>query len=324
MILVTGGAGYIGSHTNRILNDHDLDTIVFDNLSTGHKKYVKWGEFVLGDLTCRSHLELCFDNYEIDSVIHFAASAYVGESIVDPEKYYINNVYGTINLLNVMRKFGIKRIVFSSSCATYGTPDTLPITEETNQNPINPYGRSKLMIEQILKDYDHAYGIKHINLRYFNAAGADAAYGIGEDHLPETHLIPLAIEVAMGTEASLKVFGNDYPTVDGTCIRDYVHVNDLARAHYLALKYLDRTKKSNSFNLANSRGYSIKEIINVTEKISGRKINFSEVSRRIGDPPTLVGSYKKINNFMGWEPVYKKLDDIILSAWIWHQQKSHN
>jgi UDP-glucose 4-epimerase len=321
MILITGGAGYIGSHTNRLLSNHNLETLVYDNLSTGHRKFVKWGEFVLGDLSCQSQLELCFKNHKIDSVIHFAASAYVGESVVDPGKYYNNNVSGTINLLNVMRKFGTKLIVFSSSCATYGIPDALPITEETAQIPINPYGRSKLMIEQILKDYDRAYGIKHINLRYFNASGADAKHGLGEEHLPETHLIPIAIEVAMAKRAVLQIFGNDYPTEDGTCIRDYVHVNDLARAHCLVLDYLKRTKKSDSFNLANSRGYSIKEIIDTTEKISGRKINFLEVSKREGDPPILVGSYKKINKLLGWTPKWRKLEDIITSAWNWHQQE---
>lgn len=318
MILIVGGAGYIGSHVNKLLNFYGYKTVVFDNLIYGHREFVKWGEFVLGDLSNKEQLRLCFRKYPIVAVMHFAAFAYVGESVIDPAKYYINNVSNTLNLLEVMREFGVQYFIFSSTCATYGIPKEIPITEQHPQNPINPYGKSKLMIEQILKDYDNAYGIKHINLRYFNAAGADPDCEIGECHEPETHLIPLALEVAAGRKDYIEIFGTDYDTPDGTCIRDYIHVNDLAIAHILALEYLLKENKSDSFNLGSEKGFSVREVIETVRKVTGKDIKVVESERRAGDPPVLVASSQKAKEILKWSPQFDRLETIIETAWKWH------
>ncbi|MFH1026086.1 MAG: UDP-glucose 4-epimerase GalE [Nitrospirota bacterium] len=321
-ILVTGGAGYIGSQTNKALNRAGCETVVFDNLVYGHKEHVKWGEFILGDLSDREQIRQCFRKYPIRAVMHFGAFAYVGESVVDPGKYYRNNVVNTLNLLDVMRESGVKYFIFSSTCATYGVPVSLPITEKHPQRPVNPYGKSKLMIEEILKDYDTAYGIKHINLRYFNAAGADPEGEVGELHDPETHLIPLVMYAALGKNEDVKLFGTDYPTKDGTCIRDYIHVADLADAHIKALEYLEATGKSDSFNLGNGSGYSVREVIDTVRKISGREFRVIEERRRDGDPPVLVGSSERAGKILRWKPEYTDLVGIVETAWRWHR-KNH-
>lgn len=321
-ILIVGGAGYIGSHVNKLLSSLGYKTIVFDNLSCGHKEFVKWGEFILGDLSDKEQLKLCFRKYSILAIMHFSASAYVEESVRNPAKYYINNVSNTLNLLETMREFGVKYFVFSSTCATYGIPMEIPITEEHPQNPINPYGRSKLMIEQILKDYEHAYGIKHINLRYFNAAGADPDLEIGEWHEPETHLIPIVLEVAFGKREYVSIYGTDYDTPDGTCIRDYIHVCDLASAHILALEFLMRENKSESFNLGTGSGFSVREVIEVARRVTKREIRVVEADRRPGDPPVLIASSQKAIDILKWRPKFSELEFIIETAWKWYLKKS--
>ena len=258
MILIAGGAGYIGSHANKILNKQGYETVVYDNLSRGHREFAKWGHFVLGDLADKDQLRLCFKTYPIEAVMHYCAFCYVGESVDYPAEYYRNNVVNTLNLLDVMVEYGLKYFIFSSTCATYGNPLKIPMTEDHPQQPINPYGKSKLMVEQILKDYDAAYGIRHVCLRYFNAAGADPEGEIGEWHEPEPHLIPLALQVAAGQREHLQIYGTDYETPDGTCIRDYIHINDLAAAHLLALEYLQKGAPSDAFNLGNGTGFSVK------------------------------------------------------------------
>ncbi len=318
MILITGGAGYIGSHTNKILSKKGYKTVVFDNLERGSIKLVKWGNFIKGDLRNIEDIRNTFKKYKFNAVIHFAAYAYVGESVEFPDKYYENNVLGTLNLLKVMKEFGVKNIIFSSSCATYGIPEKVPISENTPQNPINPYGRSKLFSENIIKDFEQSYGIKYIILRYFNAAGADTEGEIGEIHNPETHLIPLTIFAAIGLIEKLNVFGNDYPTKDGTCIRDYIHVSDLAEAHVKALEYLLREKKSDIFNVGIGVGFSILDIIKTVNKISNKKINYIFVERRPGDPSILIASNKKIKKILNWQPKFIKIEDIIKSAYNWH------
>ncbi|MCX7642180.1 MAG: UDP-glucose 4-epimerase GalE [Elusimicrobiales bacterium] len=318
MILIVGGAGYIGSHVNKYLAKKNIKTIVFDNLITGHIDFVKWGKFYKGDLANKDDIEKVFKENKIEAVMHFSAFAYVGESVKEPAKYYINNVINTINLLEVMRKYKVKYFIFSSTCATYGNPIKIPIDENHQQNPVNPYGRSKFMIEQILSDYDKAYGIKYINLRYFNAAGADTDCEIGERHEPETHLIPLAIYNAIGLNESLTVFGTDYPTFDGTCIRDYIHVNDLAHAHWLALEYLKSKEISDSFNLGNGNGFSVKQIIDVVEKISKKKLNIIYGTRREGDPPVLVANSDKAKKILNWTPFFTDIFEIVETAYNWH------
>jgi UDP-glucose 4-epimerase len=320
MILIVGGAGYIGSHVNKELNKRGYKTVVFDNLIYGHKEFVKWGEFVLGDLNNKEHIRLVFEKYPIDAVMHFAAFAYVGESVIHPEKYYINNVLNTLNLLSIMKEYNVNKFIFSSTCATYGIPEELPITENHTQNPINPYGQSKLMIERIINDYDKAYGFKYITLRYFNAAGADIDVEIGELHNPETHLIPLVLDVAMGKRENIKIYGTDYNTSDGTCIRDYIHVLDLADAHILSLEYLLKGGKSDVFNLGNGKGYSVKEVIQAARKITCRDIKVVETTRRIGDADVLIGSSKKAENVLWWKPKFFDVDTIIRTAWNWHQK----
>lgn len=323
MILVCGGAGYIGSHVNKELHREGYDTVVFDNLIYGHREAVKWGAFIEGDLANVDDIEGIFQKYQIDAVCHFAAFAYVGESIEEPEKYYGNNVANTLNLLKVMKRHGCKKIVFSSTCATYGEPEHVPITEDMPQNPVNPYGASKLMVERILKDYEKSYGMNYIVLRYFNAAGADPDGEIGESHNPETHLIPLVLDTAGGGRRSVKVFGNDYDTRDGSCIRDYIHVHDLAKAHILALRHLESGKESGCFNLGSERGISVFEVIESVKRITGRDITVEPVRRRPGDPGELVGSSERARMVLGWYPIYADIDEIVRHAWYWHEHKQY-
>ena len=319
-VLVTGGAGYIGSHTCKMLSQCGYIPVVYDNLIYGHKEAVKWGPFEEGDILDTDRLTQVFRQYNPDAVVHFAAFGYVGESVVDPGKYYTNNVTGTINLLEVMRKVGCEKIVFSSTCATFGVPESLPITEATAQNPINPYGWSKLMIEQILADYDTAYGIKHVALRYFNAAGADSDGETGEDHTPETHLIPIVLDAASGKREKIVVYGEDYPTADGTAVRDYIHVMDLADAHVRSLEMLQETGVSDQFNLGSETGTSVKEIIDITESVCALNVPYEYGPRRDGDPPVLVANAAKAKRVLGWEPRYSDTTTIIKTAFEWHSR----
>lgn len=323
MILVTGGAGYIGSHINQMLARKDYETIVFDNLVYGNPEAVKWGVLEIGDLADKKRLDGIFKKYKIDGVFHFAAYAYVGESVVKPSKYYNNNVTNTLHLLDAMVEHGVKNIVFSSTCATYGIPDCMPITEETEQCPINPYGASKLMIERILSDYHSAYGLNYCCLRYFNAAGADPDGEIGESHMPETHLIPLILATAAGNRDSIKVFGTDYPTRDGSCIRDYIHVVDLAYAHLYAMKYLQKGGESTCMNLGNCVGNSVLEVIHAAEEVTGKDISKVMETRRPGDPPILVGDARKAELLLGWKPRYSDIRVILEHAWKWYCNKKY-
>ncbi len=317
-VLVTGGAGYIGSHTCKALSKAGYLPVAYDNLIYGHRDFVKWGPFEEGDITDSKRLAEVMKKYKPDAVLHFAAFAYVGESIERPDKYYRNNVVGSLTLLEAMKSQGLHKIVFSSSCATYGNPLSLPLAENHIQNPLNPYGQSKLIVEQMLKDFDRAYGIKSIALRYFNAAGADPDCELGEDHCPETHLIPLIIYTALRIRPKITVFGNDYPTPDGTCIRDYIHVTDLAEAHVLALKKLEADPESGAYNLGNGLGYSVKEIIETTEHVIGGKIPTEIGPRRPGDPDRLVSEPRKAIKELGWKPQYGDIKTILHHAWKWH------
>lgn len=322
-VLVCGGAGYIGSHINKLLNSNGYDTVVFDNLIYGHREAVKWGEFVQGDLADIEALEEVFTKYHIDAVFHFAAYAYVGESVAEPEKYYYNNVVNTLNLLNVMRKHGCNRIIFSSTCATYGEPERVPITEDMPQNPINPYGMTKLTVERIFRDYQRAYGLQFVVLRYFNAAGADPDCEIGESHNPETHIIPLVLDAASGMRPDIKVFGTDYDTPDGSCIRDYIHVTDLADAHLRSLHYLEEGNKGDFFNLGNAKGTSVLEVVESVKRVTGRYFTVTKTDRRPGDPAKLVGSSDKARLILGWEPRYSDIDTIVEHAWKWHENAEY-
>lgn len=319
-ILVCGGAGYIGSHINKLLAQKGYDTIVYDNLIYGHREAVKWGKFIEADLCDRAALDRVFSENKIDAVFHFAAFAYVGESVTEPAKYYFNNVCNTLNLLEAMRAHGCNKIIFSSTCATYGIPEKLPITEDMLQNPINPYGATKLMVERIFKDYNTAYGLKYVALRYFNAAGADPDCEIGENHNPETHIIPLVLDAAFGKRPDIKVFGSDYPTRDGTCIRDYIHVTDLADAHLLALEYLNKGGESGFFNLGNENGTSVLEVIDSVKRVTGKEFKVTLAPRRSGDPPTLVGSSKRAQEILGWKPRFADIDTITKHAAEWYKK----
>ncbi|MDD2225418.1 MAG: UDP-glucose 4-epimerase GalE [Candidatus Shapirobacteria bacterium] len=320
MILIVGGAGYIGSHINKELNKQGYKTVIFDSLVKGHKEAVKWGDFFQGDLGNIEDIRGIFKKYPIEAVLHFAAFIEVGESVKDPQKYYQNNVKNTLNLFQVMLENDVKKIIFSSTAATFGNPQYVPIDEKHPQMPINPYGQAKLMVEKILADYDLAYGLKYVALRYFNACGADLDGEIGENHNPESHLIPLILDAALGKREDIKIFGTDYPTVDGTCIRDYVHVNDLAQAHILALKKLMDGGESDCFNLGNGSGFSVKQVIEVAKKVTGVDFKVTEVERRAGDPPELIADSKKAREILKWEPKYFDLKTIISSAWNWHKQ----
>ncbi len=323
-ILIIGGAGYIGSHVNKALTKIGFNTIVFDNFSTGHRDFVKWGKLVEGDLSNYDLLCQVLKENGIDCVMHFAAFAYVGESVTNPQKYYVNNVQNTITLLNAMVACKVDKFIFSSSCAVFGEPKELPITEETPKSPINPYGKTKLMVESILEDYSAAYGLKYVALRYFNAAGADPESEVGEDHTPETHLIPLVLDAAIGKRPNIQVYGSDYNTPDGTCVRDYIHVNDLADAHIKSYEYLAKGGQSEVFNLGNGIGYSIKEIIETARKVTGKEIIEILAPRRAGDPPSLYASSVKIKNLLGWEPKFNDINQIISNAWEWHKKMIGN
>ena len=318
-ILVCGGAGYIGSHINKLLAQTGYETVVLDNLIYGHREAVKWGTFEHGDLKNPEDLERVFSKYDIEAVFHFAAYAYVGESVQEPEKYYYNNVANTLNLLHAMRNHGCNIIIFSSTCATYGVPETVPITEDMPQKPINPYGATKLMVERIFKDYAQAYGLKFVVLRYFNAAGADPDGEIGESHDPETHIIPLVLDAALGRRPDIKVFGTDYPTPDGSCVRDYIHVSDLAQAHLLALRYLENGGKSDFFNLGNEKGTSVLEIVDAVKRVTGKEFKVTLADRRPGDPPYLVGSSEKAKHVLGWKPQYVDVKTIVRHAAAWKE-----
>lgn len=319
-ILIVGGAGYIGSHMGKYLHGKGLNPVVLDNLSYGHREAVQWGPLYEGELDDENLLAGIFKQHDIKAVMHFAAFCYVGESVTDPLKYYQNNVASTLGLLSSMLGNGVDKLIFSSTCATYGEPNSLPMSESHSQHPINPYGRSKLMMENILDDLDPAYGLKSVCLRYFNAAGADPEGELGEEHDPETHLIPLVLRTALGLQGELTVFGNDYPTEDGTCIRDYIHITDLAQAHYLALLHLLDGGESKKYNLGNGSGYSILDVINTARRVTGRDINYSFADRRDGDPAVLVGSAEKAARELGWKPEFNSLETILETAWNWHSQ----
>ena len=320
--MVTGGAGYIGAHACKALAGAGYTPIAYDNLVYGHPQSVKWGPLEKGDIGDSRRLVTVLQKYKPSAVMHFAAYAYVGESVENPAKYYRNNVAGTLALLESMRKCGINQIIFSSTCATYGMPEQIPIGEDHPQYPINPYGRSKLMIEWMLKDFDAAYDLKFIALRYFNAAGADPDAEIGEDHSPETHLIPLILDAALEKRDHLEIFGTDYDTPDGTCIRDYIHVSDLADAHLLALEYLRGGGESDAFNLGNGNGFSVRQVIDSAAKVTGCDIPYLDSDRRPGDPPVLIGDSEKIRQVLGWNPVQNQLETIIETAWQWQKKIS--
>ncbi|MBD1909821.1 MULTISPECIES: UDP-glucose 4-epimerase GalE [unclassified Leptolyngbya] len=324
MVLVTGGAGYIGSHAVLALQQTGYDVLVLDNLSNGHRELVEQGlnvKLIVGDISDRSLLDQLFSTYPITAVMHFAAFIAVGESVAHPGKYYRNNVAGTLTLLEAMVAASIKHLVFSSTCALYGAPKFVPITEDHPQAPMSPYATSKQMVEQMLADFDTAYGLKSVRFRYFNAAGADPGGLLGEDHEPETHLIPLVLLAALGKLESISILGTDYPTDDGTCVRDYIHVSDLAQAHVLGLKYLQSGGNSDVFNLGNGNGFSVREVIEVARKVTQREIKVVERDRRAGDPPILVGSSDKARNVLGWQPQYADLNQILTHAWDWHQKR---
>ncbi|MFW5720431.1 MAG: UDP-glucose 4-epimerase GalE [Candidatus Dojkabacteria bacterium] len=327
-ILVSGGAGYIGSHTVFKLIETGHEVAVFDNLEYGHREAIDIIQeitessvrFYLGNLLNYEDIEYAIEDSQPDAIVHFAAYAYVGESVTDPVKYYQNNISGGVNLLKAMQTHNVDKIVFSSTCAIFGQPDTLPISENLPKKPINPYGRSKLMFEQILGDADKAYGIKNVCLRYFNAAGAEPRGFLGEDHDPETHLIPLVINTALGKRESISIFGTDYDTEDGTCIRDYIHVLDLADAHVKAVEYLETTMKSEKINLGTGKGASVKEIIVSVKELTEKLIMVREEPRREGDPAVLVADNARAKQILGWEPVYS-LDDMLSHAVKWHMTK---
>jgi UDP-arabinose 4-epimerase len=319
VVLVTGGAGYIGSHACKALAASGHRPIAFDNLVFGHRSAVRWGPLEVGDIRVRAHLEQALRRHRPDAVMHFAGFAYVGESVVDPAKYYENNVAGTLSLLDAMRACGVERIVFSSSCATYGIPERQPIDESAEQRPINPYGTSKLMVERMLFDYSSAYRMRCVVLRYFNACGADPEGEIGEDHQPETHLVPRGLMAATGMIPALELFGTDYDTPDGTCIRDFIHVSDLATGHVQALDYLFSGGESVALNLGTGRGVSVREVIAAIERVSGRTLAVKETARRPGDPAVLLADPSKARAILGFAPVFTDIDAMVATAWRWHQ-----
>jgi UDP-glucose 4-epimerase len=318
-ILVTGGAGYIGSHAVRLFLARGHDVWIYDNLCHGHRAAVPGDRLIVADLGDVHRLDHVLLEHRIEAVVHFAAFAYVGESVLQPARYYQNNLVNTLNLLEAVRRQGIGRFVFSSTCAIYGIPDKVPITEDIPTKPINPYGQTKLAVENALADYSRAYQLGYAALRYFNAAGASAAGDIGEDHDPETHLIPLVFQTIFGQRPNLTIYGTDYPTPDGTCIRDYIHVDDLAEAHLRALELLEPGRQLQC-NLGTGRGYSIREVIATAEVITGRKVPVTEGPRRPGDPPALVACSDKAQRELGWTPRYPELRTILESAWRWHQR----
>jgi UDP-glucose 4-epimerase len=321
-VLVTGGAGYVGSHAVRALDRAGIPYVVLDNLVRGHREFVPADRLVVGDVADEPLVADLLARHRITDVMHFAAYAYVGESVVDPMLYYTNNVVATVLFLRRVVEAGVRSFVFSSTCSTYGDPESTPIREDHPQRPVNPYGAGKLMVERALRDFDRAYGLRHVCLRYFNAAGADPEGGIGERHDPETHLLPLVLQTALGQRPHVQVLGTDYATPDGTCIRDYVHVSDLATAHLLALRYLQDGGASDSFNLGNGQGFSVREVIERACQVTGRKIAAVDAPRRPGDPDRLVGSSEKAVAVLGWKPKYASLESIIETAWNWHCSRS--
>ena len=318
-ILICGGAGYIGSHMLKWLALRGYRVTVLDNLSTGHREAVQWGELVEADLLDPASLERVFAGRRFDAVMHFCARSLVGESVAQPYDYYANNVSGTLNLLQAMQRHGVAKLVFSSTAAVFGNPVSARIDEVHPKAPINPYGASKLMVERMLQDAASAYGLRSVALRYFNAAGASPEGDIGESHQPETHLIPNALRAALGTGPALKLFGTDYPTPDGTCVRDYVHVDDLAQAHERALAYMQAHEGAHAFNLGNGQGFSVREVIEAASRVAGRAVPFEVAPRREGDPATLVASSERARAELGWSPAHASLDEIIGTAWRWHQ-----
>jgi len=319
-VLVTGGAGYIGSHTAKLLAGSGHEAVIFDDMSQGHDWAVKWGPLERGSLSDGERLADVFGRHTIDAVVHFAASALVGESMSDPAKYFRNNTFGTLNLLEAMRAAGVGTIVFSSTCATYGDPVRVPIDEAHPQAPVNPYGESKLMVEKLLRWYGEIHGLRWMALRYFNAAGADPDGEIGEDHDPETHLIPLVIGAAQGRRPPVKIFGTDYPTPDGSAVRDYIHVADLADAHLRALARLGAGQESQAINLGTGRGHSVKEVIEAVSRVSGKAVPVVESPRRAGDPAELVASPARARDVLGWTCRHSDLETIVRHAWAWHEK----
>jgi len=322
-ILVTGGAGYVGAHACKALAGRGYRPVVYDNLVYGHRSAVKWGPLEVGELADRARLDAVIARYRPRAVMHFAAFTFVGESIADPGKYYRNNVAGTLSLLEALRDHGVGQLVFSSTAATYGTPEVVPIPESAAKAPINPYGHSKLAAEQMIADFCAAHGLRAAALRYFNAAGADADGDIGECHDPETHLIPLAMQAVTGDTPPLTVFGDDYPTPDGTCIRDYIHVTDLAAAHVLALDRLGQRDGFDAFNLGTGKGASIREVLQAVERVAGKAVPHSVGARRPGDPAVLVSDPARANRELGWTPASSDLDTIVATAWAWHGRGKH-
>jgi len=321
-ILVVGGAGYIGSHMVKMLHLAGHDVVTLDNLSNGYRDAVLYGEFVEGDIADRDLLDQLFSEHQFDGVLHFASYIQVGESVEKPAMYYENNVSNTLTLLSVMADAGVKSFIFSSTAAIFGEPDYVPIDEKHGRLPINPYGHSKLMVEQILCDFDNAYGLKSVCLRYFNAAGADADGELGERHIPETHLIPLVLQAASGRRDAISIFGTDYDTPDGTCIRDYIHIEDLCSAHLLALEALVSGGDSRVYNMGNGQGYSIRDVIDTVKKVTSSGFDVIEAPRRDGDPARLVADSKLLQADLGWSPKYPDLETIIRHAWEWEQK--HN
>lgn len=316
-ILVTGGAGYVGSHACKALASAEYTPVTFDNLAYGHEWAVKWGPLERGDILDRVRLDEVISRYRPHAVLHFAGFAYVGESVEKPEKYYRNNVLGTLTLLEAMLASGVRNFVFSSSCSTYGIPRSVPISELHPQNPVNPYGATKLMVERMLEDFDSAHGLRSVCLRYFNASGADPDGELGESHDPETHLIPLVLLAALGRRESVSIYGDDYPTDDGTCVRDYVHVSDLAEAHVQALKYLEEGNPSGRFNLGTGNGVSVREVVEIARQVTGRPIKAVNAARRPGDPPILVAEARLAAEKLHWSPRYADVRQSVAHAWSW-------
>jgi UDP-arabinose 4-epimerase len=323
-VLVTGGAGYIGSHTCKALAQAGYLPVTYDNLVHGHEWAVKWGPLVKADIGDSERVLETLRTYRIDSVIHFAAYAYVGESMRKPGMYFRNNAMNTLTLLEAMQEAGADKIVFSSTCATYGVPSDGPLHEDNGQEPINPYGESKLFVEKMLRWWGHAHNLKSFALRYFNAAGADPDGEIGEDHTPETHLLPLAIQAALGERTHIDVFGTDYPTPDGTAIRDYIHVSDLASAHVQALRRLEDGCASTAVNLGTGRGHSVSDVIAMVERVSGRRVPVVHAPRRAGDPPELVAGVSRAREVLDWYPAASSLQSIVETAWRWHSRHQAN